>query len=185
MKMENNRDRYGALTVGIHWFMLLQLAAVYACVELRGIFPKGSDAAQAMKSWHYMLGLSVFVVVLLRVVARMMAPAPAIMPAPPKWQQQLATLLQAALYAMMFCLPLAGWLLLSARGTPIPFFGLELPALIAKDKPTADFIKQVHAAGATIGYFLIGGHAAAALFHHYFVRDNTLRRMLPGRANSG
>jgi len=185
MKTENSGDRYGALTVGIHWFMLLQLAAVYACAELRGIFPRGSDAAQSMKTWHYMLGLSVLLVVLLRVVARLMSSAPAIAPAPPKWQLQLATVLQAALYVLMFCLPLAGWLLLSARGTPIPFFGLELPALVAKDKPTADFIKEVHEAGGTIGYFLVGAHAAAALFHHYFVRDNTLRRMLPGRAKSG
>jgi cytochrome b561 len=32
-----------------------------------------------------------------------------------------------------------------------------------------------------VGYWLIGLHAAAALFHHYIVRDNTLRRMLPLR----
>lgn len=184
MAFADNRDRYSALTVGIHWFMLLQLAAVYACAELRGLFPRGSDAAQSMKTWHYILGLSVLLVVLLRVAARLISSAPPIAPAPPKWQRQLSTVLQVALYALMFCLPLAGWLLLSARGTPIPFFGLELPALIATDKPTADFIKEIHEAGGTIGYFLIGAHAAAALFHYYFVRDNTLQRMLPGRSKS-
>jgi cytochrome b561 len=45
----------------------------------------------------------------------------------------------------------------------------------------ADFIKEIHETGGTVGYFLIGAHAAAALFHHYFLHDNTLRRMLPSR----
>lgn len=184
MRMEENADRYSSITVAIHWFMLLQLAAVYLSMEARGIFPKGSEAAQSMKTWHYMLGLSVLLVVLLRVAVRLASSAPAITPAPPQWQLKLATALQVAMYALMFLLPLAGWALLSAKGTPVPFFGLELPALMAPDKQIAKFIKEVHEAGGTIGYFLIGAHAAAALFHHYFVRDDTLRRMLPRRAKS-
>ena len=44
-----------------------------------------------------------------------------------------------------------------------------------------DSIKEVHETGGTVGYFLIALQASAALFHHYFVRDNTLRRMLPSR----
>jgi superoxide oxidase len=179
MKFVPSSDRYSTLSIGLHWFMLMLLAAVYACAELRDFFPRGSDTVQALKTWHYTLGLSVLAVVLLRVAARALGPTPAITPAPPRWQLRLATVLQVALYALMFCLPLAGWLMLSARGTPIPFFGLQLPALIAKNKDTADFIKEVHETGAAVGYFLIGAHAAAALFHHYFLRDNTLRRMLP------
>jgi len=81
----------------------------------------------------------------------------------------------------MIVMPLVGWLLLSAEGKPIPFFGLHLPALIGKSKYLADLIKEIHETGGTIGYFIIGLHAAAALCHHYFVRDNTLRRMLPNR----
>ncbi|HEY8327046.1 MAG TPA: cytochrome b/b6 domain-containing protein, partial [Rhodanobacter sp.] len=44
-----------------------------------------------------------------------------------------------------------------------------------------DVIKPIHELGATLGYLLVGLHAAAALFHHYIQRDDTLRRMLPGR----
>ncbi|MNP75825.1 hypothetical protein D3C76_1729480 [compost metagenome] len=77
--------------------------------------------------------------------------------------------------------PLAGWLILSAAGKPIPFFGLELPALIGPDKELAGQIKELHELAGTAGYWLIGLHAVAALFHHYVSRDNTLVRMLPGR----
>jgi cytochrome b561 len=69
--------------------------------------------------------------------------------------------------------------MLSAAGKPIPFFGLELPPLIGENKELAKTIKEVHETGGTVGYYLIGLHTAAALFHHYLVRDNTLRRMLP------
>jgi superoxide oxidase len=81
----------------------------------------------------------------------------------------------------MLGMPLAGWLLLSAAGRPIPFFGLQLPSLIGENENLVRLFKGIHEAGATLGYFLIAGHAAAALFHHYVVRDNTLQRMIPER----
>jgi cytochrome b561 len=87
--------------------------------------------------------------------------------------------MHVALYVLMIGLPLVGWLILSASGKPVPFFGLQLPALVGENKALADLFKEIHETGGTVGYFLIGLHAAAALFHHYVVRDNTLRRMLP------
>ena len=85
-----------------------------------------------------------------------------------------------ALYAFLVAMPLLGWLTLSAKGKPIPFFGLQLPALVGADKALADSLKEVHETIGTIGYYLVGLHAVAALFHHYGMRDNTLQRMLPG-----
>jgi len=73
--------------------------------------------------------------------------------------------------------PLAGWAALSAFGKPIPFFGINLPALLAQNKELGRNIIEVHEAVGTFGYFLIGGHAVAALYHHYVVKDNTLLRM--------
>lgn len=86
-----------------------------------------------------------------------------------------------ALYVFMLAMPLLGWLLLSAEGEPVPFFGLELPALVGPDPALADSVEELHETIGTVGYYLVGLHAAAALFHHYFQRDNTLLRMLPQR----
>ena len=91
----------------------------------------------------------------------------------------VAKLTHLALYAIMIGMPLLGWLVLSAAGKPIPFFGLELPALIGQNKPLASQLKDIHEVVGTAGYFLIAAHAAAALFHHYVQRDNTLLRMWP------
>ena len=179
MQWRNSADRYGFLSIGLHWFMLLLLAAVYACIELRELFPKGSDLREGLKTWHFMLGLSVLILAALRLVVRLTSTLPRVEPEPPGWQKLLAKLMHTALYGFMIAMPLAGWLMLSASGKTIPFFGLQWPALMGESKNAAEFIKEIHETGGTVGYFLIGFHAAAALFHHYVLRDGTLRRMLP------
>jgi cytochrome b561 len=181
MNWKNTASRYGSLSIGIHWLVLLLLIAVYASINLRELYPKGSDLREALKTWHFMLGMLVFVFVWLRLAARLSGPAPGIQPAPPGWQQLSAKLLHLALYALMIVMPLSGWLLLSATGKPIPFFGLELPALVGENKDLAKQLKEIHEIVGTAGYYLIGLHALAALYHHYVVRDNTLARMLPRR----
>ena len=171
--------RYSIVSIALHWLMLMLLVAVYACMELSDLFPKGSDTRAALKTWHYMLGLTVFLFVWVRLAARLAGPSPGSQRATNIWQARLAKFVQIALYGLMVGLPLAGWLLLSARGKAIPFFGWQLPALMAENRFAADWIKDVHETGASAGYFLVGLHTLAALWHHYFLRDDTLRRMLP------
>ena len=79
----------------------------------------------------------------------------------------------------MIVMPLLGWLILSGESKPVPFFGIQLPALIGENKEFAKQLEEVHELVGNVGYFLIGIHAAAALAHHYIQRDNTLTRMLP------
>ncbi|APW38160.1 cytochrome B [Rhodoferax koreense] len=180
MSVRHDTDRYSRLSISLHWLMLLLIAAVYACMEFKGIFPRGSAGREGIQTWHFMLGLAVLALALVRIVVAVVSRTPPIVPQPPKWQSRTALLMKLALYAFMVATPVLGWLVLSAKGVSIPFFGLQLPALIGADKATASGIKEIHETLATIGYFLIGGHAAAALFHHYVVRDNTLLRMLGG-----
>lgn len=181
MKWRNSATQYGSLSAGLHWLMLLLLVAVFASMELRDFFPKGSATRDAMKTWHYMLGLCVLPLAAVRLAIASIGPAPAIAPIPAKWQATAAKVMKVALYVFMLAMPILGWLLLSAKGTPIPFFGLRLPALLNENKALAHTIKEIHETGATIGYFLIGLHAVAALYHHYLLGDDTLRRMLPKR----
>ena len=177
----NTRDRYGSLSIGMHWLMLVLLIGVYAAINLHDVAAKGSDLRAAFKTWHYMLGLAAFLLVGVRLAMRFVSgPAPDIEPAVARWQLQLAHWMHAALYVFMIGMPVLGWLTLSAQGTPIPFFAMQLPALIAVDKGMASTLKEIHELIGTFGYYLIGVHAVASLFHHYVMRDNTLVRMLPG-----
>jgi len=184
MSLKNTEFRYGALSIGMHWLMFALLVAVYACIELREFYPKGSDPRNALKMWHFMLGLSVLSLVLVRLGMRFVQVAPAISPPIDRRQQLVAKIVQLSLYVLMIGMPIGGWLILSGEGKPIPFWGLELPPLITENEDTAEFIEEIHKFVGTAGHFLIGIHAIAALFHHYVQKDNTLTRMLPRRGES-
>lgn len=184
MNWNNTTDRYGTLSVAMHWLMLLLLIGVYACIELHEVFPKDSPERAAIKSWHFMLGLTVFGLVFVRLAIRFVTPTPRPLPQIAAWQQHLAELMHGVLYAFLIVMPVLGWSTLSAEGSVIPFFGLELPPLIGTDRALGHQLEDIHTTIGTLGYYLIGLHAAAALYHHYFVRDDTLRRMLPQRRRS-
>ena len=184
MSWNNTTDRYGSLSIFMHWLMLALLIGVYACINLHDIATKGSPLRADLKTWHFMLGLSVFALVWLRLVVRFITPSPRMSPEIVAWQRHLAELMHGALYAFLIIMPVLGWLTLSAGGKVIPFFGLELPALIGPDKAFAGSVKEVHETIGTIGYYLIGLHAAAALYHHYFLHDDTLLRILPERKDA-
>lgn len=181
MASNHNTSRYHTLSITLHWLMFLLVAAAYAFIELRGIYERGSEPRETMKALHFMLGLTVFFLVWLRLLARLIYPKPAIDPAPRVAQQWVAKLMHVLLYAFLIGMPIAGWLIVSAEGKPVPFYGLELPALIGPDRALAKQIEDLHATVGEIGYYLIGAHALAALFNHYVLRNNTLKRMLPWR----
>ncbi|MBL0121765.1 MAG: cytochrome b [Betaproteobacteria bacterium] len=181
MNWKNTKSRYGSLSIFFHWLMLLLMVAVYAAMELKSFAAKGSALRDSMATWHFMLGLSIFLLVWLRVLVNLTGTRPIIEPPGSVWQERIALLGHLALYGLMIALPLLGWLILSAKGKPVPFFGFELPALMGQSKPYASLFKEAHEVIATAGYFLIGLHAAAALHHHYIKHDNTLTMMLPWR----
>jgi superoxide oxidase len=178
MDRQSLEQRYGWLTISLHWLMLVLFAAAYATMEFKSLFAKGTAPREAMAAWHYMIGLSVFALVWMRLVARLMDGNPAIEPPLPAWQSRLGTIMRWALYALMISMPLLGWLALNAKGTPVALLGYDVPVLIGKSQAAARVLKDIHEVVGRAGYLLIGLHVAAALFHHYGRRDNTMRRML-------
>lgn len=100
MSWNNTADRYGSLSIFMHWLMLALLIGVYACINVRELYPKGSDLHDSLKMWHFMLGLSVFALVWLRLAGRLVTPSPHMSPQIAPGQRHLAGLIHAALYAL-------------------------------------------------------------------------------------
>ncbi|HWA12964.1 MAG TPA: cytochrome b [Burkholderiales bacterium] len=174
--------RYSGWTIALHWVTLLLLAAVYACIELRELFPRGSDPRELLKALHYSLGLAVLAFLCLRFAALAAGGAqPPVRPALPGWQRMASRLVHLMLYVFLAAMPVLGWLMLGLEGKPVLFFGLELPPLASPHPDLGKAVEEIHETLGVAGYWLIGLHAGAALFHHYGRRDDTLRRMLPLR----
>ena len=171
--------RYAVSVIVLHWLVFLLMAGAYATMELRDLFPKGSPERVAMRLWHYGLGLAVLASVLVRGLARASTRSPEIVPAPPAWQERVAKLAHVALYALMITLPMLGWLALSAEGRPITLAGVPLPMPIGPDKGWVKPLEKIHEILGQAGYALVGLHAAAALWHHHVMHDNTLALMWP------
>lgn len=172
---------YGSATIAMHWLMLALFVVAYAAMELKSFTARGSPARENMMLVHYLAGLSVLLLVWLRMIVRARDPVPSIVPAPPAWQESAGRATHWVLYLMMIGLPMLGWLALSATGKPVTVMGVGLPMLLDKNVELSRFLKNLHETAANAGYFVIGLHAAAALFHHYVRHDNTLSRMLPKR----
>mgnify|MGYP006194607223 CR=1 FL=1 len=165
----------------LHWLMALLIGAAYATIELRELFPRGSDPREALKAWHYTIGMWVFALLWLRVVLRIVLGGPHHANPPPRWQKVAAGAVHLGLYVFMLAMPLLGWLTLIAEGDPMIWLGLELPPPVGENEALAERFEALHETLGTVGYVLIGVHTAAALFHHYVLRDRVLAGMLAER----
>lgn len=180
MTAEPRQSRYPNTAILLHWLVLLLVISAYACILLRENYERGSDIREGLKAWHFTLGLSVLAATLLRAGLRAFVwKAPDIVPAPPRMLHNLSIAAHSAIYVWLLAMPIAGWVILSAEGDQVLFWGLNLPPLTGADRALAKQVEELHEAGGTVGYFLLGLHAVAALFHHYVMKDNTLVRMLP------
>jgi cytochrome b561 len=173
-------QRYGKLSITLHWLMLALFVGVYGCIEIKGFLPRGDALRGMFVGLHSLFGLTIFALVWVRLLGRL-TPSPPILPRPPGWQIGMSHLTHLALYGLMIATPILAWLMLGAGDKPIPYFGFVLPAPIRVDPALAKELKDWHELIGSTGYWLIGLHAAAGLFHHYWVGDNTLKRILPGQ----
>ena len=175
---------YTATAKGLHWLMALLILGLLALGFYMSDLPLSPEKLQYY-SWHKWAGVTVFALVWLRLLWRVTHRPPVYPLGMSGLQQALAHTGHLVLYVLMIVIPLSGWFMSSAKGVQTVWFGvLPLPDLIARDKELGKQLAELHSA-LNIGLLLlIGGHAAAALFHHLVRKDDILRRMLPARANS-
>ena len=173
------RSDWPALSKALHW-LIAALILVMAWLGLTmGDLPNGPDKI-ATYALHKSIGLSILALVALRLLWRLYAGAPAPVAGTPRWQARIAGVTHVALYALLLALPLSGWLLNSAAGFPLQWFGLfNLPALAGRDDALHALAVQMHELLFWSLAALVVLHAAAALHHHLFLGDATLARMLP------
>ncbi len=176
--MKNNA-RYGAVAQSFHWIMavLVLVAFIYG--------PGGSEqrvysaAKDFDRQLHETLGITVFVLVILRVLWRMIDTRPD-PPAIARWMDVTSKGVQGLLYLLMFALPITAitgaWL----EGHPLTLLGgVQVAPWLAKNHDVGATIAKIHTWLGDAIMWLAGLHALAALFHHFVLRDPVLVSMLP------
>lgn len=167
---------YHPLSKSLHWIMFILIALALAVIEVRGDIPKGDPLRDSLKNWHMLAGQLVFLFVIVRVLARFSFNAPPAISGP-RWQTASAHAVHGLLYLVMFALPISGVLFYQAAGKEVEFLGWILPQLIVPDPALKSSIKEIHETMGNAVYFLVGIHVLGAIYHHFIVKDDTLRRM--------
>lgn len=164
----------------LHWLTLFLVAAIFVLAFSIIYFASSREEAVALIQLHRSFGVTVWVVTLGRLVWRQFSRFPNWPADMPQTMRLAAQWSEHALYALLLTQPILGLLQTNAYGDRVNLFFLgQLPALIGQDRPLA---KQLLAVHVTIGLLLLGLialHASAALYHHFWRRDDTLDAMLP------
>lgn len=178
MPLRNSATSWGLIARLLHWLLFLLVVGAWYAVETHEEFPKGTPERAEWMRLHFSIGLAVFALVWARLGWRLSGTVPAPVPGP-RWQQQTAVLVHWALYLVLILMPLAGLLTVQFNGRDIAWFGLvDIPRLVAENKETAELMEEVHADVLwPVLLALVALHAAAAFWHHFRVKDDTLRRM--------
>ena len=174
---------YTATAKALHWGIAV---LIFGMLGL-GFYMTGLDLSPTklqLFSWHKWAGVTVFMLVVVRLAWRVGHKPPALPAHMPALERFAAHAGHLLLYVLMVAIPLSGWLMSSAKGFQTVWFGvLPLPDLLAKDKALGNLLETVHV---VLNYTLIAvllGHVGAALKHHSIDRDDVLTRMLPRRAD--
>lgn len=170
-------QRYSLLSRLVHWLMAVLLIAML-CLGLYMTGMALSPTKLQVYSWHKWIGVSLFFLLVLRLVLRIILPAPA----QPTHMGSTARLLAVGghvlLYLLMLIIPLSGWLMSSAKGFQTVWFGyIPLPDLLEKNLPLGEALVLVHQWANYIFIAMIIGHVLAALKHQFIDQDQIFKRI--------
>ncbi len=170
---------YTRTAIALHWVVAFGIFGTFSL----GLYMHElalSPTKLKLYSYHKWAGVTIFLLMLVRLTWRATHPAPPLPDHMPRWQRLAAHSIHHLLYLLILAIPLTGWLMSSAKGFQTVWFGvLPLPDLLDKSKELGEALSEVHEALNFGMAALVVAHVGAAVKHHLVDRDNVLARMLP------
>lgn len=184
--IRNSRRGYGLIAILFHWTMALLIVGMLILGLYMHDLPATDPSTFQLYQLHKSFGFVILTLAVFRLLWRVVNPAPKLPDTMPTWERVAAHLGHAGLYALMFLLPISGWLMVSASPWGIPTFvfnilnvpHLPVPAILGTTEQAEASLIALHG---YMAYFLIAlviAHLGGALKHHFIARDDTLRRMV-------
>jgi cytochrome b561 len=177
--LKNTIDSYGSVTKTLHWLIAVLIIGMLVFGFFLEDIPK--PLRGEMIGLHKSIGLTILLLIILRLIWRYINPVPMLPMTVPLWEQIAARLVHLLFYLFLILMPLSGWIMSSLGGHPVLFWGLlnwTLP--VTPNESLGNFFFNVHAVIAWIIIGLLVLHIGAAIKHHFIEKNHVLRRMLPG-----
>jgi cytochrome b561 len=173
----DDRTRYDAVAITLHWLTVVLVLTQFFLAETWSDFAR--PTRHTMIVAHMSFGILLTAVVLARIAWRLI-PGHQVPPAVSGWVELASKAVHYLLYAMLVAEAGLGFYLRWSGKEAMSFFGLQIPPPIPPvSRATHHLIGDIHHWNGWAIIILAAGHAAAALYHHFVVRDRVLTRMLP------
>ncbi len=174
-------NRYTTTAVVLHWLIAAGAITMIALGWWMISIPKEPPGPRlAAFNLHKSIGISIFLLMLVRIAWRSTHRPPALPPMP-RWQARAARINHALLYACLVIMPLAGFTASSFSGRPIVYFGNPLPLWFAKNEAVSSVFYGIHFVTSCVLVAAIVVHILAAMKHQLIDRDGLMRRIWPWR----
>ena len=178
MPVRNTTTRWGSVAQLLHWAIVI-LIIVQFVLGYRAHWATGLKKLSTViphKSW----GITILALAVIRLVWRLANPTPLLPNDLKPWERAAAHVSHYGLYILLFALPLTGWIASSAHSFPVSWLGLvQLPDFVSSNRPLYDSLMTVHYWLSWTLVAIAFLHIGAALKHHFVLKDDVLRRMLP------
>jgi len=187
MQVPKSPTRYGAVAQSFHWIVAAFIVAQYLLIPVPDVLPPGIHYNPpfgldklVLLARHKSFGMTVLMLMILRLLWRRRNPPPDLPPTMNAVERFLARATHIAFYAVLFAMPLSGWLMTSAKGSSASWFGLfTWPNLVGMNEHVFNVTSATHEILSRVLFVLALLHVAAALKHHFWNKDGVLVRMLP------
>ena len=171
-------QQYNSVSKFLHWLVVflvvIEFLIAWTMPGLRFI-----DHPTILISYHFSFGVAILLVMIIRLLWRLLHPAPPTLIGTPIWQNLIAHATHYLLYLLLIVTPLVGWTWASARGWDINLFGfIPIPPIVPAGSEQGMIAGTLHKTFATLILFLIALHMGAALFHKFILKDSIMQRML-------
>ena len=179
MSFRNTTRSWGALSKALHWIIVILILLQYVLATWAESLPRGPRMIEAW-GWHKSFGMTILMLAVIRLVWRLMNPTPDLTAETRPWERALAKLSHLLLYGLIFALPLTGWLMSSAKNFPVSWFKVfQWPDLVGPDPDFSKLMLSTHHVLFKVLVVVALLHIAGALKHHFYDRNEVLKRMLP------
>jgi len=170
-------NRYSTTAIVLHWLVAALIFSTFPLGLYMVDLPLSPDKLK-LYSYHKWIGVSVFLLVAIRLGWRLTHTPPALPDDMAAWQRRASAVAHGLLYALMAVIPVSGWLMSSAKGFQTVWFGvLPLPDLVERNRELGELLATVHQVLNYVLLALVILHVGAALKHHFIERRPFLQRM--------